>query len=154
MITASDTRNIVGIKIKAVERHNHIDNTNKVWVPEWNCWDGEVSSAVHIRVEYEILSADGGEKQNATITYRIIEHGSTDISSGTIVFVPGEITWEGHADGTLTRNGEPVTENAEDVACVYQDRALCAVLSRVFGDEFTGYAHNYEFQEGNAIYRS
>lgn len=133
-----EPRNIVGIKIQSVERYNHIN--------------GEVLSSVRIRCEYEIFSATGGEEQDATITYKIIEHGSTDISSGTIVLVPGKIIWEGHADGTLTRNGKPVTENAECMAGITKDRVLCKVLSSVFEDEFTGYAHNYKYENGNAVY--
>lgn len=84
--------------------------------------------------EHEILSADGGELGEATIAFRSVSR-------------TGDI-YEGHEDGTFTKNGELVTE--PDVRDSYATMALDAVISEVFEDDDC-YAHNYSYVDNQAF---
>jgi|WetSurMetagenome_2_1015567.scaffolds.fasta_scaffold02344_24 hypothetical protein len=84
--------------------------------------------------EHEILTADGGKLGEAMIAFRSVSHA-------------GDV-YEGHKDGTFTKNGELVTEL--DVRDSYATMALDAVVGEVFEDDDC-YAHNYSYVDNQAF---
>ena len=58
-------------------------------------------------------------------------------------------TYEGHLRARTWRNGEELGED-EAGGYDYRDACLCTVLRHLYGEDFTGYDHNYLFRDGVA----
>jgi hypothetical protein len=122
-------KQVVGIPVKG---QHHTGYTN----PPAKAGQNQTGKPTYRPITCEILEADG------------TEYGGQKLRWRTTFDDTGEVIEAELSPKKCWINGQPAPNDGMDYSM--QDECLCNVLRHVFGDEFTGYEHNYWYDNGRA----